>query len=86
MDSLMEWCRAERAMMMDSIAKLESGRLRLGEVGPGGQVDQSIKWAKTLRDRVTELDVLLGKDGEMPAGLRQVPVGPRPSSRRRDKV
>ena len=61
MDALISWCREQRKMMLESIDALEGGRLRMGELRDGMQVDQSKAWAHTLRVRVAELDTLISE-------------------------
>jgi hypothetical protein len=64
MDELLNWCRQERSMMLDSIGRMERGELRLGEQRSSGLVDQTPEWIATLKGRVAELDALLATYGQ----------------------
>jgi hypothetical protein len=59
MDELLQWCRQERATMLDSIRRMEAKELRLGRQLPSGLVDETQEWIGTLKGRVAELDDLL---------------------------
>lgn len=50
-------------MMLDSIARMERGDLRLGEQRRNELVDQMQEWIATLKGRVAELDELLATYG-----------------------
>jgi hypothetical protein len=67
MDALLQWCREQRAMMLDSIQRMESKRLSLGEQRPSGLVDQTQEWIVTLKGRVAELDAILATYGKRDA-------------------
>ena len=64
MDELLVWCRQQRTMMLDSIARMERGDLRLGEQRRTELVDQTQEWIATLKGRVAELDELLSEPRE----------------------
>jgi hypothetical protein len=65
MDELLQWCRQQREMMLDSIRRMESKQLSLGEQRPGvGLVDQTREWTATLKNRVAELDAVLDAYGK----------------------
>jgi len=54
-------------MMLDSIQRMESKRLSLGEQRPSGLVDQTQEWIVTLKGRVAELDAILATYGKRDA-------------------
>ncbi len=63
MDELLQWCRDQRAMMLDSIHRMETKQLSLGRQTGTGLVDETQQWISTLKDRVAELDAILAEYG-----------------------
>lgn len=63
MDELLQWCRDQRAMMLESIHRMETKQLSLGRQTGIGLVDETQEWIGTLRGRIAELDALLAEYG-----------------------
>ncbi len=63
MEELLQWCRDQRAMMLDSIHRMETKQLSLGRQTGIGLIDETQEWIGTLRGRIAELDAVLAQYG-----------------------